>query len=94
VEDVLLDGGSNVNIIMEDLKKKLGLPISNLAPYTFRMANQTLTKLIGLIQNLKVPIHGILYIVTFILVKNNVLDANYSMLLGCPWLRDAKVTCD
>jgi hypothetical protein len=31
VEDVLLDGGSNANIIMEDLKKKLGLPISKLA---------------------------------------------------------------
>jgi hypothetical protein len=58
------------------------------------MANQTLTKSIGLIQNLKVLIHGILYIVTFIVMKNNVLDASYSMLLGCPWLQDAKVTHD
>jgi hypothetical protein len=65
-----------------------------LAPYTLRMANQTLTKLIGLIWHLKIHIHGILYIVTFTMMKNNILDANYSMLLGRPWLQDAKVTHD
>jgi hypothetical protein len=27
-------------------------------------------------------------------MKNNILDANYSMLLGRPWLWDAKVTYD
>ncbi len=49
VEDVMLDARSSVNIIIEDLKKTLGLPTMKLAPYTLRMANQTLTKLIGLI---------------------------------------------
>jgi hypothetical protein len=32
VEDVLLDGGSGVNIIMEVVKKKFGLSISKPAP--------------------------------------------------------------
>jgi len=59
VEDVLLDGGLGVNIIIKDLRKKLGLPILKLAPYTLRMPNQTLTKPIGLIQDLKIHIHGI-----------------------------------
>jgi hypothetical protein len=45
-----LDEGLGVNIIIEDLRKKLGLPIAKLAPYTFRMANQTLPKPIGLIE--------------------------------------------
>jgi len=27
-------------------------------------------------------------------MKNNILDANYSMLLGHPWLCDAKVMHD
>ncbi len=94
VEDVLLDRGSNVNIITKDLRENVGLPIPNLAPYTFRMVDQTLTKPIGLIRDLKIHIHGILYIVTFIVMKNNILDANYSMLLGRPWLWDAKVTYD
>jgi hypothetical protein len=94
VEDVLLDGGSSVNIIIEDLKENLGLPIPNLAPYTLRMVDQNLTKPIGLIQDLKIHIHGILYIVTFTVMKDNILDVNYSMLLGRPWLQDAKVTHD
>ncbi len=38
VKDVLLDGGSGVNIIIKDLKKKLRLPILKLAPYTLKMA--------------------------------------------------------
>lgn len=43
VDDVLLDGGSIMNIIIKDLRKKLGLPIPRLVPYTLEMANQTLT---------------------------------------------------
>jgi Ethanolamine utilization protein EutJ (predicted chaperonin) len=39
VEDVLLEGGSSVNIIIEDLKKKLGLLISKPTPYTLRMVD-------------------------------------------------------
>jgi hypothetical protein len=49
LKDVLLDGGSSVNIIIEDLKKKLGLLLPKPAPYTRRMANQTLIKLVRLI---------------------------------------------
>ncbi len=32
MENVLLDGGSGVNIIIEDLRKKLGLPIPKPTP--------------------------------------------------------------
>jgi hypothetical protein len=49
VEDVLLDGGLSVHIIIEDLKKKLKLLISKPTPYTLKIVDQTLTKLIGLI---------------------------------------------
>ncbi len=94
VEDVLLDGGLGVKIIIKDLRKKIGLPILKLAPYTLRMPNQILTKPIGLIQDLKIHIHGIPYVITFIVMKNNILDASYSMMLGCPWLQNAKVTHD
>jgi hypothetical protein len=58
------------------------------------MANQTITKLVGLIKDLKVHIHGISYITTFMIMKNNVLDYNYFMLLGQPWLCNAHVTHD
>jgi hypothetical protein len=35
-----------------------------------------------------------MYVVTFTMMKKTILDSNYSMLLGCPWLQDAKVTHD
>jgi hypothetical protein len=58
------------------------------------MANQTTTKLVRLIKDLKIQIHGIPYIMTFTVMKKNVLDFNYSMLLGRPWLHNAHVTHD
>jgi hypothetical protein len=58
------------------------------------MADQTITRLVGLIKDLKIHIHGIPYITTFMVMKNNVLDSNYSMLLSRPWLRNARVNHD
>jgi len=52
-----------------------------------------MTRPLGIIKNLNTHIHGIPYIATFIVFKNNVVDLNNSMLLGKLWLRDAKVTC-
>jgi hypothetical protein len=89
----LLDGGFGVNIITK-LRLKLGLPKPKHAPYNLKMANQTITTPIGLIRDLKIYVHNIPYVITFIVLQNNVIDASYSMLLRRPWLRDAKVTND
>ncbi len=61
IGDVLLDGRSKVNIIIEQLKVKLGLPKPKPTPYNLHMANQTTTKLVGLIKDLKMYMHGIPY---------------------------------
>jgi hypothetical protein len=58
------------------------------------MADQTTTKLVGLIKDMKIHVHGIPYITTFTVLQNSVVDYNYSMLLGRPWLRDAKMAHD
>ncbi len=76
------------------MRLRLGLPKPKLAPYNLRMANQTTTKLVGLIKDLKIYVHGIPCITTFIVFHNSVVDSNYSMLLGRPWLRDVKMTHD
>jgi hypothetical protein len=55
------------------------------------MTYQTITKPLGLIKDHKILVHGISYAVTFIVIQCNVLDSNYFMLLGRPWLRNAKV---
>jgi hypothetical protein len=72
----------------------LGLPKPKPTPYNLKMANQTTTKLMGLIRDLKIYVHGILYIITFIIFHNSVENSNYSMLLGRPWLRDVKMAHD
>jgi len=94
IDDVLINGGSRVNIITKNVRIQLGLSKPNLVPYNLCMANQTITKPLGLIKDLKIFVYGIPYIVTFIVINSNVLDFCYSMLLRHPWLRDAKVSHD
>jgi hypothetical protein len=91
VENILLNGGFGVNIMTNELKLKLGLQLAKPKPYHLRMANQTTTKLLGFIKNFKIAIDGTPYILTFT-IMNNLLDASYSMLLGKPSLRNAKIS--
>ncbi len=58
------------------------------------MAYQSMTKPLRIIRNLKIHIHGIPYVATFIVLQNNVVDYSYSMLLGRLGFKDAKVTHD
>jgi hypothetical protein len=58
------------------------------------MADQTIAKPLGLIKNLRIFIHGIPYVMTFIVIQSSVLNFSYYMLLSCPWLRDVKVSHD
>jgi hypothetical protein len=46
------------------------------------------------IKDLDLQMHGVSYIVTFMVMKHNVLDSNYSMFLSQPWLRNACATHD
>jgi len=79
-----MDGGVSVNIIIKNLKTKLGLPKPRPPPYHFKMANYSMTRPLGIIINLKIHIHGIPYIATFTVLKNNVVDFSYFMLLRRP----------
>jgi hypothetical protein len=78
----LSDGGSKINIIIKQLRLRLGLAKPKPTPYNLRMANQTTTKVVGLIRDLKIYVHGIPYINMFIVLQNNVVDCSCSMLLG------------
>ncbi len=91
---MLIKRGSGVNIITKNLIVQLSLSKPNLAPYNLHMVDQTIAKPLGFIRDLKIFVHGIPYMVTFIVINNNVLDFSYSMLLGWPWLSDAKVSHD
>jgi hypothetical protein len=69
VEDVILDGGSDMNIMTKELWKWLKLPNPKPISYTLWMADQTITKLVDLIKDLKIHILGIPYITTFTIMK-------------------------
>jgi hypothetical protein len=86
IDDVLLDGASRVNIIIEQLRARLKLPKPKLVFYNIWMAYQTTTKPIGWIKDLRIYVHGIPYIITFIVLHNIVVDFSHSVLLGRPWL--------
>jgi hypothetical protein len=72
----------------------LGFPKPKPTPYNLKMEGQTTTKPMGLIRDLKIYVHNIPYITTFIMFQNSVVDFSYSMLLGRLWLRDVKVAHD
>jgi hypothetical protein len=91
-DDVLINGGFGVNIITKNLRVQLGLLKPNPMPYNLRTENQTIAKPLGLIRDLKIFVHGVPYTITFTIININVLDSNYSMLLGCLWLKDAKIS--
>jgi hypothetical protein len=91
---VLLDGGFEINIIIEQLKLRLELLKPKPTSYNLKMADQTTTKPIGLIKDLKIYVHGIPYITMFTVLHTSVVDSSYSMLLGRPWLKDAKMAHD
>jgi hypothetical protein len=81
IEDVLLNRRTSVNIIIKKFRTKLGLPKLGLAPYHLRMIDQSMTKPLGIIINLKIQIHGIPHVPAFTILQNNVVDSSYFMLL-------------
>jgi hypothetical protein len=58
------------------------------------MVDQSLTKLVGLIIDVKFQVHGISYITTFTIMKQINGDGSYSMMLRRPWFKNAKVLHD
>jgi hypothetical protein len=84
LQNVLLDGGSGVNMITEEERLRLGLPASQAAPYRLRMADQTVVEPVGLIRNIKIHIHGIPYFISLTVICNTKVNDAYSMLLGRP----------
>jgi len=58
------------------------------------MTDQIIAQALGLIKDFRILVHGIPYVMTFTIIHNSGLDSNYSMLLGRPWLQDAKMFHD
>ncbi len=75
-----------MNAITDGLRRKLGLPPPQPAPFNLRMADFSFNKPLGIVPSIRIKIHGILYIVTFTVMNTKAVDPTYSMLLGLLWL--------
>jgi hypothetical protein len=54
------------------LKLRFGLPKPKPSQYNLKMENQTTTKPVGLIRDMKIYVHGIPYMTMFTILQNNV----------------------
>jgi hypothetical protein len=90
IPNVLLDGGSGVNIITDTLMRKLGIEKQlEVAPFTIKMADQRKVTPLGIIKNLKINIGGLTFKITVTVIKMENQENNSSMVLGRPWLKQA-----
>jgi hypothetical protein len=94
VPNVLVDGGSALNILPAQTMKKLGLSLTGPSPYVINMANQSSSVPIGQIKDCRISTGGEEYIVTFHVIRMHSSKDSFSMLLGRPWLRMANAVVE
>ena len=94
ITGVQVDGGSSVNLMTADTMKKLGL--SNLLPtdLLLRMADHSKVLPVGVLVNVDTNIAGIIYKIDYVVFQLKSSTLSYSILLGRPWLFDAKARND
>lgn len=94
VPNVLVDGGSGLNIMPEHTLKKLGLHLTGPSPFIINMANQTSSVPLGMVKDCRIQTGGEEYIVTFHVIKMHSTKDTFPILLGRPWLRMANAVVD
>ena len=94
VPNVLVDGGSSLNILPEHTMKKLGLSLTGPSPFLINMANQSPVVPVGIIKDCRLSTGGEEYIVTFQVIKMHDNKDAFPILLGRPWLRMANAVVD
>ncbi|MCO5605433.1 hypothetical protein L7F22_059617 [Adiantum nelumboides] len=94
-EEVMLDGGLGVNILPEEVyrKLKLGGTLSP-TPFQVKMADQRRVQPLGILKQQAIEIASIVFFVNFVVLRMKDPDSSYKMLLGRPWFRQARVKQD
>ena len=91
VYGALLDGGSGVNVLSNSLCAELGITKFESAPFAVKMADQRRVQPLGLVKDLDLDIAGIRFKIAAMVLKMEDISGAYPLLLGRPWLRQAKV---
>lgn len=89
-----IDGGSGVNLIEEETFRKLGLGKPSPAPFLVRMADQRVAQPTGIVRNVPMRVGELDYRITLVILKIERSKRPYQVLLGRPWLKEAKAKHD
>jgi hypothetical protein len=87
IPHVIVDDGSNVNIMPESTMLRLGLSITGPSPWKVKLADQRPSKPLGQIKDLRIRAGDEEYTVTFYVLRMHDEDGGYPLLLGRKWLR-------
>lgn len=94
IEGIILDGGSSVNIIIEEMATKIKTKWEPLS-FNIRMENNRMVVSFGVVRHAKMTIANMEFLVNLVvLTMNSTATRSYLMLWVRPWLRDTKVKHD
>lgn len=91
IKNVLLDGGSAVNLMSEKAYQQLGQIKIIPTPFNLLMVDQSSCHPLGYIPSLPMLISGIRYFIDCVVLRERDSSNRQPMLLGRPWLTQAKV---
>ena len=94
IPNVLVDGGSGLNILPEYTMKKLGLSLTGPSSFIINMANQSPAVSLVMIKDCRISIGGEEYVVTFHVIKMHSNKDIFPLLLDRPWLRISDAIMD
>ena len=90
IENVIVDGGSGVNVINKTTCDKLGITKWEACPFWLRMADTSTVRPIGLLRQLDVVVGGHSFQISAVILHLEAHGA-YPLLLGRPWLKTANI---
>jgi hypothetical protein len=86
IPHVIVDDGSNMNIMPESTMLRLGLSITGPSPWKVKVADQRPSKPLGQIKDLRIRAWDEEYTITFYVLHMHDDDGGYPLLLGRKWL--------
>ncbi len=93
VPKVAIDGGSGVNIMIEDLAFKLGYTTVEPTVHTIRLADGAKVIPTGTLSNVATNIAGTLFALNYLVIRPR-RPSTFPILIGRPWLYQEKVIED
>jgi hypothetical protein len=90
---VPVDGGSGVNLMLEETAFDLGYTAFEATDQVLRMVDQSRVNPVGKLSQVPTRIRGVTYLLNFVIIRVQT-GRPFPMLLGRPWLYSARVLVD